>query len=175
MRLSVGYTLGCVLCLALARQDVLGKIPTQTLYAGQEATERTRHGTTNWFQIEKLVHQSCILSPCLFNLYAQYIIWNAKPDEAQAGIKTAGRCINNLRCADDTTVMAESKELKSLLMKVKKGHEKVGLKLNIQKTKIMAYSPITSWHIDGETMETVTELIFFWLQNHCRWWLQPWN
>ena len=137
-------------------------------YAGQEATVRTGHGTTDWFQIGKGVCQGCILSPCLFNLYAEYIIRNAGLDEAQAGIKTAGRNINNLRYADNTTLMAESKELKSLLMKVKEESEKVGLKLNIQETKIMAAGPITSWEIDGETVETVTGY-FFGLQNHCRW------
>ena len=115
-----------------------------------------------------------MLSPCLFNLYAEYIIRNAWLDEAQAGIKIAGRNTNNLRYIDDTTLMAESEEeLKSLLMKVKEESEKVGLKLNIQKTKIMASSPITSWQIDGETMATVRD--FFGLQNHCRWRLQPWN
>ena len=112
--------------------------------------------------------------PCLFNLYAEYIMWNARLEEAQAGIKIARRNINNLRYTDDTTLMAESKELKNLLMKVKEESEKVGLKLNIPKTKIMASGPITSWQIDGETMETVTDC-FLGLQNHCRWWLQPWN
>ena len=127
------------------------------------------------YQIEKGVHQGYILSPCLFNLYVEYIMWNARLDEAQVGIKIAGRNINNLRYADDTTLMVESKEkLKSLLMKVKKESEKVGLKLNIQKTKIMASSPITLRQIDGETVETV-RLYFLGLQNHCRWWLQPWN
>ena len=117
----------------------------RNLYAGQEATVRTRHGKTDWFQIGKGVHQGCILSPCLFNLYAEYIMRNARLDEAQAGIKIAGRNINNLRYADDTTLMAESeKELKSLLMKVKEESEKVALKFNIQKTKIMAPGPITS-------------------------------
>ena len=117
----------------------------RNLYADQEATVRTGHGTTDWFQIGKEVHQGCILSPCLFNFYAEYIIRNDGLDEAQAGIKISGRNINNLTCADDTTLMAESKEeLKSLLMKVKEESEKVGLKLNIQKTKIMASSPITS-------------------------------
>ena len=116
------------------------------LYAGQEATIRTGHGTTDWFQIGKGVRQGCILSPCLFNLYAEYIVRNAGLDEAQTGIKIARRNINNLRCADDTTLMAESeKEQKSLLMKVEVESEKVGLKLNIQKTKIMASGPITSW------------------------------
>ena len=129
----------------------------QKLYAGQEATVRTGHGT-DWFQIGKGVCQGCILLPCLFNLYAEYIMRNAGLDEAQAGIKIAGRNINNVIYADDTILMAESEELKSLLMKVKEESEKVGLKLNIQKTKIMASSPITSWHIDGETVETVADL-----------------
>ena len=146
----------------------------RNLYAGQEATVRTGHGTTNWFQIGKGVRQGCILSPCLFNLYAEYIIWNAGLDEAQAGIKTARRNVNNLRYADDSTLMAESEELKSLLMKVKVESEKLGLKLNTQKTKIIASSPITSCQIDGEIMETVTDY-FLGLQNHWRWWSQPWN
>ena len=147
----------------------------RNLYAGQEATVRTGHGTTDWFQIGKEVRQGCILSPCLFNFYAEYIMWNARLDEAQAGIKIARRNINNLRYADDTTLMAESEEeLKSLLMRVKEESEKVGLKLNIQKTKIMASGPITSCEIDGETVESV-RLYFLGLQNHCRWWLQPWN
>ena len=132
----------------------------RNLYAGQEATVRTEHGTTDCFQIEKGVHQGCILPPCLFNLYAEYIMRNAELDEAQAGIKIAGRNINNLRYADDTTLMAESKELKSLLMKVKEESEKAGLKLNIQKTKIMASGLITSWQIDGETMEMMRDFIF---------------
>ena len=132
----------------------------RNLYAGQEATVGTGHATTDWFQIGKGVCQGCILSPCLFNLYAEYIMRNAGLEEAQAGIKIAGRNINNLRYADDTTLLAESEELKSLLMKVKEESEKVGLKLNIQKTKVMASSPITSWQIDGETVETVTDLIF---------------
>jgi len=132
----------------------------RNLYAGQEATVRTGHGTTDWFQIGKGVHQGCILSPCLFNFYAEYIMRNAGLEETQAGIKIAGRNINNLRYADDTTLMAESEEeLKSLLMKVKEESEKVGLKLNIQKTKIMASGPITSWEIDGETVETVSDFI----------------
>jgi hypothetical protein len=132
------------------------------LYAGQEATVRTGHGTTDWFQIGKGVCQGCILSPCLFNFCAEYIMRNARLEEAQAGIKTAGRNINHLRYADDTTLMAESEEeLKSLLMKVKEESEKVGLKLNIQKTKIMASGPITSWEIDGETVETVSDFIFW--------------
>ena len=132
----------------------------RNLYAGQEATVRTRHGTTDWFQIGKGICQGCILSPCFFNLYAKYIIRNAGLDEAQAGIKIAERNINNLRYADDTTLMAESEEeLKSILMKVKEESEKVSLKLNIQKTKIMASGPITSWQIDGETVETVADFI----------------
>ena len=131
----------------------------QNLYAGQEATVRTGHGTTDWFQIRKGVCQGCILSPCLFTLYAEYIMRNAGLDEAQAGIKIAGENINNLRYSDDSTLMAESEEeLKSLLMKVKES-EKSGLKLNIQKMKIMISSPITSWQIHGETMETVTDFI----------------
>ena len=125
----------------------------RNLYAGQVATVRTGHGTTDWFQIGKGVCQGCILSPCLFSLYAEYIMRNAGLEEAQAGIKIDGRSINNFIYADDTTLMAESEEeLKSLLMKVKEESEKVGLKLNIQITKIMASSPITSWQIDGETV-----------------------
>ena len=132
----------------------------RNLYAGQEATVRTGHGTTDWFQIGKGVHQVCILSPCLFNLYAEYIMRNTGLDEAQAEIKIAGRNINNLRYADDTTLMAESEEeLKSLLMKVKEESEKVSFKLNIQKTKIMASGPTTSWQIDRKTIETVTDFI----------------
>ena len=130
---------------------------------------------TDWLHIRKRVYQGCILSPCLFNLYAEYIMQNAGLDEAQGGIQIAGRNINNLTYVDDTTLMAErEEELKSLLMKVKEESEKVGLKLNIQKTEIMASGPITSWKIDGETMETVRDY-FFGLQTHCRWWLQPWN
>ena len=121
----------------------------RNLYAGKEATVRIGHGTTNWFQIGKGVCQGCILSPCLFNVYAEYFMCNVRLDEAQAGIKISGRNINNLRYADDTTPMAQSKELKRLLMKVKEKSEKVGLKFNIQKTKIMASGPITSWQIDG--------------------------
>ena len=133
----------------------------RNLYADQEATVRTGRGKTDWFQIGKGVHQGCILSLCLFNLYAEYIMRNAGLEEAQAGIKIAGRNINNHRYADDITLMAESeKKLKSLLMKVKEESEKVGLKLNIQKTKIMASSPITSWQIEGEKVETVTDIIF---------------
>ena len=128
-------------------------------YAGQEATVRTGRGITDWLQIGKEVRQDCILSPCLFNLYAEYIMRNAGLEEAQAGIKIAGGNNNNLRYADDTTLMAESEELKSLMMKVKDESEKDGLKLNIQKTKIMASGPITSWQIDGETVETVADFI----------------
>uniref|UniRef100_A0A4W2E1H2 Reverse transcriptase domain-containing protein n=1 Tax=Bos indicus x Bos taurus TaxID=30522 RepID=A0A4W2E1H2_BOBOX len=133
----------------------------RNLYAGQEATVRTGHGTTDWFQIGKGVCQGCILSPCLFNLYAEYIMRNAGLEETQAGIKIDGRNTNNLRYADDITLMAESEgELKSLLMKVKEESEKVALKLNIQKTKIMASGPISSWEIDGETVETLSDFIF---------------
>ena len=129
----------------------------RNLYAGQEATVRTGHGTTDWFQRGQGVRQGCILSPCLFNLYADYIMRSARLDESQTGIKIAGS-IDNLRYADDTTLMAESEEdLKSLLMKVKKESEKVGLKLNLQKTKIMASDSITSCQIDGETVERVTD------------------
>ena len=132
------------------------------MYAGQDATVRTGHGTTDWFQIGKGVRQGCILSPCLFNLYAEYIMRNTGLEEAQAGIKIAGRNINNLRYADDTTLTAESEEeFKSLLMKVKVESEKVGLKLNIQKMKIMASGPITSWEIDGEQWKQWLTL-FFW-------------
>ena len=134
----------------------------RNLYAGQETIVRTGHGTTEWVQIGKGVYQGCILSPCLFNLYVEYIVRSAGLDEVQAGIKIARRNINNLRYADDTTLVAGSEEeLKSLLMKVKEESEKVGLQLNIQKTKIMASSPITSWQIDGETIETVTDFIFW--------------
>ena len=133
----------------------------RNLYAGQEAIVRTGHGTRDWFQIGKGVHQVCLLSPCLFNVYAENIMRNAGLDEALAGIKIVGRNINNLRYADDTTLMAESKEeLKSLLMKVKEKSEKVGLKLNIQKTKIIASGPIASWQTDRETMGIVT--LFSW-------------
>ena len=131
----------------------------RNLYVGQEATVRTGHGTTDWFQIGKGVPQAFILSPCLFNFCAEYIMRNAGLEEAQAGIKIAGRNINNLRYADDTILMAESKELKSFLMKVKEEREKVGLKLNIQKTKITASSPITSWQIERETVKTVADFI----------------
>ena len=130
----------------------------RNLYAGQEATVRTGHGTTDWFQIGKGVCQGCILSPCLFNMYADYIMRNTGLEETQAGIKIAGRNINNLRYADDTSLMAVTEEeLKSLLMKVKEESVKVGLKLNIQKMNIMASGPITSWEIDGETVETVSD------------------
>ena len=132
----------------------------RNLYVRQETTARGRHGTTDWFQIRKGARQGCILSPYLFNLYAEYIMRNAGLDEAQAGINIARRNINNFRYADDTTLMAESEELKSLLMKVKEESEKVGLKLNIWKTKIMVSGPITSWQIDGETMETGRDFIF---------------
>ena len=144
-------------------------LPWSYLYAGQEATVRTGHGTTDWFQIRKGVHQGYILSPCLFNFYAEYIMWNAGLDKVQAGIKTVVRNISNLRYADDTTLMAESEEgLMSLLMNVKEW--KSWLKTQHSETKIMASGPITSWEI----METVREY-FIGLQNHYRWWLKPWN
>ena len=134
----------------------------RNLYAGQEATVRTGHGAKDWFQIGNGVHQGWILSPCLFNLYAKYIMRNAGLEEAQAEIKIARRNIKNLRYSDDTTLMAESEEeLKSLLMNVKEESGNVGLKLNIQKTKIMASGPITSWEIDGESVETVSDFIFW--------------
>ena len=140
------------------------------MYAGQEAAVRT----TDWFQIGNGVHQGCILSPCLFNFYAEYIMRNAGQEEAQAGIKMARRNSNTLKYADDITLMAESEEeLKSLLMKVKEESEKVGLKLNIQKTKIMASGPITSWQVDGGNSGNSVRLYFSGLQNHCRWLLQP--
>ena len=150
--LTVWITTKCEKFLEMGMPDHLTCL-LRNLYAGQEATFRTGHGTTDWFQIGKGVHQGCILSPCLFNDYAEYIMRNAGVDEAQVGIKIAGRNINNLRYADDITLMAESEEeLKSLLMKVKEESEKVGLKLNIQKTKIMASGTITSSKIDGETV-----------------------
>ena len=134
------------------------------------STVRTGHGTTDWFQIGKGVRQGYILSPCLFNFYAEYIMRNAGLEEAQAGIKIARRNINNLRYADDTTLMAESEEeLKSLLMKMKEESEKVGLKLNVQKMKIMESGPIASWELDGETIEIVTDFILGGSKNHCRW------
>ena len=138
------------------------------LYAGQEATVRTGHGTTDWFQIEKGVRQGYILSPCLFSLYAEYVMKNAGLDEAQAGIKIAGRNISSLSYADDTTLVAESEELKALLIKVKDESEKAGLKLNIQKMKVMASSPITAWKIDGENSGNSERLYVFGLRNHCR-------
>ena len=132
----------------------------RNLYAGQGATVRTRHETMDWFKVGKGVQRGCIFSPCLFDLYVDYIMWNARLIEAQAGIKITRRKINNLRYADDTTITAESKkELKSLLLKVKEESEKAGLKLNIQKTKIMTSGPITLWQIYGETMETATDFI----------------
>ena len=145
-------------------------LPLRNLYAGQEATVRTGHGTTDWFQIGKGVRQGCILSPCLFNLYAEYIMRNSGLEEAQAGIKIAGRNINNLRYTDDTTLMAErEEELKSLLMKVEKESEKVGLKLNIQKTKIYGiwshHFMENRWGNSGNSVR----LYFGGLQNHCRW------
>ena len=131
----------------------------RNLYVGQEATVRTLFGTTDWFKMEKGVPQGCLLPPCMFNLYAEHIMRHAGLDELQAGIKTGGRNINNLRYADDPTLMAESEELKSLLMKVKEESEKVGLELNAQQTKIIASGLITSWQTDGETVETVADFI----------------
>ena len=157
--LTVGITINWKILKEMGIPDPLTCL-LRNLYAGQEATFRTGYGTTDWFQIGKGVCQGCIFSPYLFNFYAEYIMRNAGLEEAQAGIKIAWRNINNLRYADDTTLMPESKEeLKSLLMKVKEENEKVGLKLNIQKTKIMASGPITSWQIDGETVETMTDFI----------------
>ena len=144
----------------------------RNLYAGQEATVRTGHETTDWFQIGKGVHQGCILSPCLFHLHAEYIMRNAGLEETQAGLKIAGRNINNLRYADDITLMAESKEdLKNLLRKVKEESEKVGLKQNIQKTKIIASRPIISWQINGRWGKSGNSVRHYFggLQNHCRW------
>ena len=141
----------------------------RNLYAGQQATVRTGHGTTDWFQIGKGVHQGCILSPCLFNFYAEYIMRNVGLDKAQGGIKIAGRSINNLRYADDTTLMAQSEEELKSLLKVKEESGKIGLKLNIQKTKIMSSGAITSWEIDGEYSGNNGWLYFSGLQNHCRW------
>jgi len=147
----------------------------RNLYTGQEATVRTGHGTTDWFQIGKGVHQGSILSPCLFNLYAEYIMWNARLDDSQAGIKTARRSINNLRHADDTTLLTESKErLKNLSMWVKDESKKAGSKLSIQKTNFMASGPTTSWQIDEETVETVTDFIFLGSKITVGG-LQPWN
>ena len=165
--------------IALTRWTFVGKVMslrdgnTRPPYLSPEKpicrsrSNRNLHGKNDWFKIGKGIHQGCILSPCLFNFYAEYIIQNARLDESQAGIKIARRNINNLRYADDTTLMAESEEeLKSLLMKVKEESEKAGLKLNIQKMKIMASNPITSWQMDGEKKETVTDY-FLGLQNHC--------
>ena len=158
--LTVWITTNWKICEEMGIQGQLTCL-LRNLYAGPEATVRAGHGTTDWFQIGKGVHQGCILSPCLFNLYAEYTMRNARLEEAQAGIKIYGRNINNLRYADDTTLMAESEEeLNSLLMGVKEESEKVGLKLNIKKMKIMASGPVTSWQIDGETVEIVADLIF---------------
>ena len=143
----------------------------RNLYAGQEETVRTGHKTADWFQMRNGVRQDFILSPYIFNFYAEYIMWNAGLNEAQPGIQIAGRNINNPQYADDTTLTTESEELKSLLMKVKEESEKAGLKLIIQKTKIMASGPITSWQNNGNSKK----LYFPGGQNHCRWWLQPWN
>ena len=150
--------------------------PLQKKKKKEAAAVRTGLQTMDWFKIGKGIHQSYILSPCLFNLYAENIMQNASLDEIHAGIKIAGRNINNLRYADETTLMAESKEeLMSLLINVKEESRNAGLKLSIQKTKIMASGPITPWQIDGKTMETLTDFLGGDLQNHCWWWLQPWN
>ena len=173
--LTVWITINCKILKEMGIPEHLTCL-LRNLYTHQEVTVRTEHVTTDWFQIGKGVCQCCILSPCLFNFYAEYIMRNAGLEEAQAGIKTARRNINNLWYPDDTTLTAESEEeLKSLLMKVKEESKKVGLKLNIQKTKIAASGPITSWEIDGETVETVSDFIYGGSKNHCRWWLQPWN
>ena len=144
-------------------------LPLEKSVCTSGATVRTAHGTTDWFQRGKGIRQGCILSPCLFDFYAEYIMRNTGLEEAQAGIKIARRNVDNLRYSDDTTLMAESEELKSLLMKAKEEHEKVGLRLDIQKTKIMASGPITSWEIDGETVETMSDFNFGGLKDHCRW------
>ena len=158
--LTVWITTDCKILQGMRVQDHLTCL-LRILYPRQEVTVRTGHGTTDWFQIGKGVHHGCILSSCLFNFYAEYIMRNSRLEEAQAGIKIAGRNINNLRYTDDSTLRAESEEeLKTLLMKVKEESEKPDLKLNIQKTKIMASGSIISWQIDGETMETVTDFIF---------------
>ena len=160
----------CHIFKSLNRERNIKKTQDKHLYASQETTVRTGHGTIAWFQIRKRVCQGFILPPYLFNLYAEYIVRNAVLDEAQARIKIVRRNINKLIYADDTTLMAENEEEpKSLLMKVKEESEKVGLKLNIQKTKIMASNPVTSWQIDGEVRETVTDFILGGLQNHCIW------
>ena len=167
--LTVCITTNCGKFLEMGIPDHLTCL-LRNLYAHQEAIVRTGHGTTDWFQIGKGVHQCCILSPCSFNLYAENIMQNAGLEEAQAGMKIAGRNINNLRYEDDITLAAESEEeLKILLLKVKEESEKAGLKLNIQNTKIMPSGPITSWQIDGQTMETVTDFIFLGSKSHCGW------
>ena len=173
--LTVWITTNCGKFLEREHQIIL-PVSWETLCAGQGATVRTGHGTMDWFQMGKRVHQGCILSPCLFNLYAEYILRNAGLDDAQAGMKIAGRNINNLRYTDDTTLMAESKEeLKSLLMKWKRRVKKAGIRLNIQTAKIIASGSITSWQIDGGNNRNSDSLYFLGLQSHCRWWLQPWN
>ena len=159
----------------LKRTEIPGHLTCllRNLYADPEATVRTRHGTMDWLQIGKGVCQSCILSHCLFNFYAEYIMWNAGLGKSQAGLRISKRNINNLRYADDTTLIAENEEeLKNLLMKEES--EKVGLRLNIQNRKIMASGSITSWQIDGTTMETVRDYVLG-VQNHCGQWLHPWN
>ena len=145
------------------------------LYVAQEATARTWHETMDWFQIGKWVHQGCILSPCLFNLHAEYIMRNARLNEAQAGIKIAGRSINNVRYVDDTTWQETKGNWRASWWKWKRRVKKTDLKHNIHKMKVKASGPITSWQIDGETVETVTRLYFGGFPNHCRWQLRPWN
>ena len=158
--------------VSLRKTIRLPYLPPEKSVCRSRSNVVTGHGTTDWFQLGNGVHQGCLLPSCLFNWYSEYITRNARLDEAWIGIKIAERNVNNLRYADDTTLMAESKEeLKSLLMKVKEESEKAGLKLNIQKTKIMASGPITSWQIDGETMKTERDFILGGLQKHCRWWL----
>ena len=167
--LTVWITTNCGKLLEMGIPDHLTCL-VRNLYAGQEAAVRTEHGTTDWFKIGKGVHQGCILSPSLFNLHAELIMRNGMLDEAQAGIKTAGRNINNLIYTDDTTLKAESKkELKSLLIRLKEESEKADGKLNIQETKFIVSSSINSWHIDGETVETVTDFTFLGSKNHFRW------
>ena len=148
----------------------------RNLYKGQEAIVRRGHETTDLFKIGKEVHQGYILSPCFLTYMQSTYMWNARLDDSEVGIKISRRNINNFRYADNTTLMAESdEELKSLLMREKEESEKAGVKLNIQKTKIMASGPITSWKIDGEKVETVTDFYILGLQNHCRWWLHTLN
>ena len=167
--LTAWITTNCKILKEMGIPDHLTGL-LRNLYTGQEATVRTGHGTTDWFKIRKGVCQSCILSPCLFNLYAEYIMQNTGLDESQTGIQISGRNINNLRHADDTTVMAEIKEeLKNLLMRVKEESENAGLKLNTQETKIMASNPIISWQRDGDKSGNSDRFCFLHFQKHCSW------